>query len=238
MTWVDYVTALLFFSMGAMYIFISLKNKTDVVEENFIVSSFAVAGVAFCFIFAHLGFINTLLEVLVIWPYVFLSYAGTKTSLRLIYRAHGGKKETFNWLNNFYVLLTTSFFAIELIVLGAGELLRNNYLVMSSNLIVPIYLLLLVVANGYALIKENRFFIDTVFTNYTLISFTISIYEFLDFIVFCFDNYKYKTFGIYYEDPTHIFDLFWILGNVTIFLFIPRMAMTLREMKNVKKGLK
>jgi hypothetical protein len=214
-------------------------HKKEMTEENVITGLFSVIFVAYCFLFANLGFIDIFGVVVVQFPYIFLVYSGTKSVLKAINRydidnnlidpATNNKSKHFLKMSYSYIILIGVFLFVSFCSILVAWWLKGNMCIMLIHLFIPIYTALILWAQIKNLTEVGIFNPLALFTNYTFVAFTISLYEFADFFIYIFNQNIYSEYGKFYKDPTHIFDIFWILANIIFLLFIPRIKYLNKE---------
>lgn len=215
---------LIFISLSLIYMYFTLSKGTEIFipEENIIVCIFAVYFVCMCFIYSNLGFISLLAVNNVVNTYLILGYAGIKTNLRYLFNKDN--KNTF--INNLrsYCITTALFIIIILICNFIAIQDKSNFFIMLPKLLLPFYTFYLLfqtlrIPNNYKEIN-NAFSISLLNLNYY--TFFISLYELGDWFIYITNMKYYNTWEGYYNDPTHIFDIFWIVIISILWVFIPR----------------
>lgn len=235
---IDLSVIIVFLTMATVFFWLCIKTGQAISKENAIVGLFAVIFVAYCFMWSHTGFISSISEAFNQFPYYFLTMAGTETTFRVIkgkineWKKQNNqtelKKKRINvkLLQNIYVLVTGITMLITFFIILIGENNKNTTLIMLPNLITPIYLGIMVCINVYILHSYKSIYIKEMITSYYLVTFTISLYEIIDWYVFIQGNY---TEFAYYPDKTHLFDVYYLLANISLLIFIPRFIYAIQD---------
>jgi len=226
---INYIIACIFITMAISYFYVAFLKDGKILEELVITGLFAVMFVAYCFIFSNLGFINIPASICVPAAYLMLNYAGTKSTLRFLNKKHSN---IFDWLLFSYCLITGLYIVIELILMSLAIQYKSNYFLSIDNLIQPIYNGIIVLINFMALIKAKEFTIKLFLLNFTVVNFSITLYEIKDYNTIINNYSLYSEWGKYYIDPTYKFDVIWILINCFCWLFLPRVYYKLKGEKN------
>jgi hypothetical protein len=225
---VDYIVTFLFVAICFVYFLINILKNKRVSEETVAVGIFAITFVAYCFIFAHYGFTDPVPITFTQFPYLILAYGGKSTTLRLIARNHPKNLKMYDSFQIKYLVYTGTFIILNLLFISTGICLRNNTLLMMIHIFIPIYLGIMLGMNFQCWIRDKALNFKTIITNYTLVAFSIGLYEFYDVYMYVKYYVLYKIYGVVTIDKTHSFDIFWISVNFFFLLFLPRIRYAIK----------
>lgn len=216
------IIPLIFITMSVTYFYISFNNKTNIPEEHIIIGIPCILLVSLCFVLSNMGFLYLGVIIIVCITYMAICYAGTKSVLRNLYKL---KSPDFYRLRNAYMLLTTGFGIIILSCAIMAISFKSNLFVIMPKAFIPVYTGLLL----YYTIKYKKSEMKKFIFNFNIFTFAISIYEWMDFIVYLSDMKFYSFWNEYYYDRTQFIDTIWLISTSIGFVFIPRIIFNLKK---------